>query len=335
MTHATDGDDTGPATPIRSIHDVPGWFFWRDQSLFRWFLEAQQESEPGTLVELGAFQGKSAVLIGEHLRSDERFVVVDLFDRVDLLDEDDELNRREMAKSYKTLSQQGFEDNYLALHDDLPEVVCGLSSTVVDHVEPGSVRFMHIDASHYFAPVAEDIANAKRLMRPGGIVVLDDFRAEHCPGVAAAAWGAVATLGLIPVALTDRKMYAVFSEPEWALAVLDERLAADDRFWVGVEDIAGHPVRRLGESTLNKERRRDQAEAARIARKTAEEAAAAAEAARLAEEEAARERAVLAEQQARDRLAARTPRGIVRRVARSVTPPIVSKGIRRVKRRFR
>ena len=35
----------------------------------------------------------------------------------------------------------------------------------------------------------------RTLLQPEGIVSFDDFRAEHCPGVSAAVWGAVATIG--------------------------------------------------------------------------------------------------------------------------------------------
>lgn len=59
------------------LKDVPGWFPPLDQVLFTWFLEKQQLA--GDLLELGVYMGKSAILLGHHLRPGEAFTVCDLF----------------------------------------------------------------------------------------------------------------------------------------------------------------------------------------------------------------------------------------------------------------
>ena len=74
-----------------------------------------------------------------------------------------------------------------------------------------------------------DAQLAQTLLRPGGLVVFDDFRFEHTPGTAAAVWEAVVNDGLIPVAITPTKLYAVFSDPEPYLSAVDAVVAADDR----------------------------------------------------------------------------------------------------------
>ena len=63
----------------KSFYDIPGFFWWLDRKVFSAVLKSQEDSPLGTLVELGAYQGKSAVIIGDHVRDGERFVVVDLF----------------------------------------------------------------------------------------------------------------------------------------------------------------------------------------------------------------------------------------------------------------
>ncbi len=136
--------------------EIPGWFRWVDQQLFRAILADQADGAPGDVVELGTYLGKSAVLIGEYVRPEERFVAVDLFGRTDLLGDDTDANRREVDKSYKTLTRTKFEQNYLARHDALPDIVEGPSSWVDQHVAAGSVRFCHIDASHLYAHVRVD-----------------------------------------------------------------------------------------------------------------------------------------------------------------------------------
>lgn len=235
--------------PVTSQADIPGWFRWLDRRIFAALLDHPSDPAPGVVVELGAYLGKSAVVIGDHLRPGDRFVVMDLFGSDEPLGESaqDEANRQENQRSYRTLTRQKFEQNYLALHPELPEVFQGLSSGIVDHVEPGSARFVHVDASHLYAHVRVDVANTKILLRPGGIAVFDDFRSLHTPGVAAAVWEAVFTAGLIPFAVTPNKLYAVYDDPVPYLAVLRELFTGDNRFPSEEQDVAGHTILRLNQ----------------------------------------------------------------------------------------
>lgn len=231
---------------ITTYAGIPGWFNWLDRRMFDTLLTVTDDS-PGALVELGAYLGRSAVVIGDHRAPGERFVVVDLFGTDEALGESatELANRRENRRSYKTLSRQKFEDNYRALHEELPEIVQGLSSEIVEHVEPGSARFIHVDASHLYGQVAIDAQNAKALLRTDGVVVFDDFRAEHTPGVAAAVWAAVANDGLVPFALTPRKFYGTFGSSAEHLAAVRALVESDTRCEAADQEIFGHTVIRL------------------------------------------------------------------------------------------
>jgi len=234
---------------------IKGWFNELDRRCFTSLLESQRESAPGDLVELGAFHGKSAVIIGDYLREGERFVVVDLFGDDVQLDRTDEgdANRRENQQSYRGLTRQRFEENYLSVHDELPVVVQGLSSTVVDHVEAGAARFVHVDASHLYPAVRTDCLSAKQLLRPGGVVAFDDYRNQKTPGVAAAIWESVALDGLIPIATTERKLYGCFDDPTPHQETLRALIARSPRFYnVDEPEIKGRPVLRM----LKKPRKR-------------------------------------------------------------------------------
>ena len=224
------------------VPEIPGWFFWVDQQLFRAVLTDQGDDRPGDLVELGTYLGKSTVLIGEYVRPQERFVALDLFGRTDLLADTNEANRREVDKSYRTLTRTKFEENYLLRHDRLPDIVEGPSSLIADTVAPGSVRFCHVDASHLYEHVSLDARNAKTILRPGGVVVFDDWRSEHTPGVTAAVWESVFCDGLIPVVITPTKLYGVFSEPDPLVRSAERMLASSEDFWAERQQIAGFTV---------------------------------------------------------------------------------------------
>ena len=238
--------DSATAAKIARYSDIPGWFNWLDRNLFDTVLSTT-DGAPGVLVELGAYLGRSAVIIGNHLGEGDRFVVVDLFGSDEALGDTaaDDANRRENTRSYSTLTRQRFEANYLSLHDTLPEIVQGLSSDVVNHVEPGTARFVHVDASHLYDQVAADAQNAKLLLRPDGVVVFDDYRSEHTPGVAAAVWEAVANHGLVPFALTRRKLYGTFGPADAYLAAVRRMVEGKDQYVVGEQQLRGHPSLRI------------------------------------------------------------------------------------------
>ncbi|MGW7273208.1 class I SAM-dependent methyltransferase [Streptomyces sp. NPDC054864] len=233
---------TGHLPRPSRLSDVKGWFHPVDQVLFDWILSRQRDLEQrGDLLELGAYLGKSAIFMGAYLRPEETFTVCDLFDSP----APDEANSAEMGRSYATLTRRAFEANYRSFHDGLPQIVQEPSSGITAHVEPDSCRFVHIDASHLYEHVHADIAAAKEVLGPDGIVVLDDFRAEHCPGVAAATWGAVASTGLKPLTITATKFYGTWGSYDAIHADLAAFLKERDDMWHGAEEVAGFPMIRI------------------------------------------------------------------------------------------
>ncbi|WP_351232631.1 class I SAM-dependent methyltransferase [Streptomyces sp. NPDC002133] len=224
------------------LDDVKGWFRPVDQVLFDWFLTLQRDrGEAGDLLELGAYMGKSAIFLGMYLRDGEEFTVCDLWDSP----APDVSNSAEMNRSYATLTRRAFEANYLSFHDQLPTLVQAPTSVISSRVRGASCRFVHIDASHLYEHVKNDIEAARELVTTDGLVVLDDFRAEHCPGVAAAAWGAVATSGLRPVCITATKMYGTWGAPEKTHDALLAWLRTRTDLVHVVEEVAGAPLIRI------------------------------------------------------------------------------------------
>ncbi|MFI6344485.1 class I SAM-dependent methyltransferase [Streptomyces sp. NPDC050560] len=226
----------------RELGDVRGWFPALDQLLFEWVLTRQEAGgDHGDLLELGVYLGKSAIFVGRHVRPGEAFTVCDLFES----DAPDQANNAETSKSYATLTRAAFEENYLSFHDALPTVLQGPSSLAGDRVKPDSCRFVHVDASHLYEHVEGDIRTAREVLKPGGVVVLDDFRSEHTPGVSVAAWEAVLNRGLHPICLTTQKLYGTWDDPgpvqDELIAMIKERSDCH----LSVQDAAGNRLVRL------------------------------------------------------------------------------------------
>jgi SAM-dependent methyltransferase len=229
------------AKVAQDLDTIKGWFYPSDRRMFAWILERQARlGEVGDVVELGCYLGKSAVLIGDYLRPGETYTVLDLFES----DAPDDGNSGENQRSYSTVTQAAFERNYLRFHPELPVVVKAPSSAILEHVAPASCRFIHIDASHLYEHVAGDVDSACKLLQPDGIVVFDDFRAAHTPGVACAVWEAVLNKALQPICVTESKLYATWGDAGEVRADLEAWLSDDPFSYVETQHIAGHPMLR-------------------------------------------------------------------------------------------
>ncbi len=226
---------------LKPVKDIPGWFPWLDQRLFAHFLSEDAVVPRGDLVELGTYMGKSAALIGQFLNPGETFTVLDLFGATP----GDEPNAVENARSYSRLTRDRFEQYYLSVHDELPVIVQDYSSAIVDHVKPGTARFVHVDASHLYEHVAVDVGSARRIMLPDGVVVFDDFRSWHTPGVAAGVWEAVIDRGLRPIATSLQKFYGTFGDPAPHQDRLIGWVRSHPRHRFETVEIAGHPLVRV------------------------------------------------------------------------------------------
>ena len=210
-----------------------------------WLLDRQERLEPpGDLLELGSYLGKSAIVVGTHLRDGETFTVCDLFDSA-TEDAADAKNVSENKWSYSSLTRRAFEANYLTFHSKLPVIVQSTTDQITDHLKPDSCRFVHIDASHLWQHVRGDLAAARSLLRTDGLVVCDDYRSEHTPGVAAAVWTAVANEGLNPICVTGSKFYGTWGDPGPIQDEMFAWLSGFHRHLPERQEILGHTVLRV------------------------------------------------------------------------------------------
>jgi predicted O-methyltransferase YrrM len=240
-TAAAGGEDELPRP--RSFREVRGWFYNTDIVLFDWLLSRQRRLEQhGDLLEMGAYLGKSAIMLRSYLRADETFTVCDLFGS----EAPTASNEREMRGSYSTLTRRGFESNFLSFHDELPRVLHAPTSVVPGEVAADSCRFVHIDASHLYEHVRPDISAARGTLAPDGIVVLDDYRSSHTPGVACATWQAVLEDGLRPVCVSAQKFYGTWGDPAPVQEELHAALRERGDCWLQWQDVAGHRLLLVG-----------------------------------------------------------------------------------------
>ena len=205
---------TDPSMPYTAQMDtVDGWFYAVDVDFFSNLLAYQRtEGIKGDMLEIGTYQGKSAILMGYGLRDDEELVVCDLFGAV--MDHADiPLSRRQ---EYSGLDEDEFLANWDRFHARRPTLeVCESSELDLgDRV----FRFIHVDGCHSYQCVVKDISLVVAHTGERGVIALDDYRAVEAPGVPAAVWQAVEKGLLFPFAGTWMKMYACTS-------------AEDQKFW--------------------------------------------------------------------------------------------------------
>jgi predicted O-methyltransferase YrrM len=235
-----------PDTLPRTLDEVGGWYRRTDQLVMDWLLGYQESAGvTGDLLEMGAYLGKSAILIGRHRRPGERFVVCDLFG-----EEPPTAENRKTAQFYtENLTRAAFEFNYAAFHSESPEVLQAPTSELPEHVKPGTCRFVHVDACHLYNVVREDVQIARSVLIDDGIVVFDDIRSAHTPGVPAAVWPEVATGGLRLICLTPNKLYATWGDAKPIQDAMLEWLRAQPASKSEVQQVTGERLIRVSDWT--------------------------------------------------------------------------------------
>lgn len=201
-------DDPAVQAYYERMGQVPGWFATLDFVTMVAIDEYQYSSEvAGDLLEIGAYAGKSAILLGFLRKGAERLFVCDIFDGSSPPSHD----QAENAKWYAAGAPRAvFERWYRRFHQELPDIIERPSSDLAEMAFERPFRLIHIDGSHVYETVRSDLAFARDRAGPGAIVVLDDFGQPHAPGVAAATWEAVLSSGLRPLLLTHGKLYAAW-----------------------------------------------------------------------------------------------------------------------------
>jgi len=204
----------------RDLKGIAGWFDRHDLGAFQAVSAVQHAAgTTGDVLEIGAYKGRSTVVLRADLSPGETLHVCDPFEDPTGAAGNDAENQR----SYATLSRQEFDANLARFPGPAPVVHQTISTDLAGQLSPGTFRLVHVDGSHLEGPVRFDLELARELLQPGGVVICDDYRSPHTPGTALAVWEAVGK-GLVPVLTTPMKLYGSWDPDDDLVARLDRQL---------------------------------------------------------------------------------------------------------------
>ncbi len=122
------------------------------------YLQSEEEIK-GNLLELGCYKGKTALLLGLHLRKGERIDLVDIYDQLDR----------------KILEENNIQFNMLLANSENRQKKLKLKKR--------SYRLVHCDTSHTYANTIADLNLSRKLVTEKGLICVDDFANLNYPGV--------------------------------------------------------------------------------------------------------------------------------------------------------
>ena len=147
--------------------DIEGWL--TDAQANRLRAAAQRLNSGATVVEIGSFRGKSAVVLAAAVPPEARVICIDPHLGSDR-------GPQEIAADH----ERG-EDDYEAFHanlarhgvTDVVEHVRALSSEAL-HAVDGPVDLLYVDGAHRFRPASDDLIAWGGRVPPGGTMLVHD-----------------------------------------------------------------------------------------------------------------------------------------------------------------
>jgi predicted O-methyltransferase YrrM len=157
--------------------DVKGWFEY--PSFYKMCFNAVPDN--GIMVEVGSWMGRSTACMGELIKNSNKNVE---FYAVDTFEGDTFEEQKRIVAELKEQNSSLFElfKNNLK-KCGVNEFVIPIQSTSLEaanNFEDNSLDFVHIDASHLYEDVIEDIRAWYPKVKPGGLITGDDY---SWPGV--------------------------------------------------------------------------------------------------------------------------------------------------------
>ncbi len=165
---------------IKNLNKINGWFS-ADAARIINFLNMIQRSEKiyGNIFEIGVFQGKMTLLLGQFIdQNKEQLIVNDIFGEYP-----------PTTSSGKKKSKFGMRDifinNYTGFFGSLDSLkIISKSSLNLKIAETTrNCRIFSIDGGHSAFETYSDLKTAKKAIKREGIIILDDYFNSGFPGV--------------------------------------------------------------------------------------------------------------------------------------------------------
>ena len=193
---------------LRYTAAVDGWLNYEDYCVISSILSWQSTRiKSNVFLEIGVFEGKTTLLLTANASQGDRIHICDIFDGATSPD-----NMLENLSSYRGLSKNRFDLHMRTYSKILPTVWKIDSRKLFEKDFENDFTFIHIDGSHLFDFVKSDLEfSIQHIDKKYGILVVDDYREFHTPGVSAAVWNLILSQQLFPFAMTPRKLYCTLS----------------------------------------------------------------------------------------------------------------------------
>lgn len=160
-----DTDDNRAGKALAEYTEFEGMLGKFDADTMIAFMVMQHNAgTKGSVVEFGVYKGRSAAILANFQKPEEKLYLVDVAPYLD----EDRMKKISMRYSFLQMdSAKFFKDGPRDLRRK-------------------SFRFVHADGSHTFDNVFSDMAVADKILAPDGIFVIDDYCNPNYPQVPAA-----------------------------------------------------------------------------------------------------------------------------------------------------
>jgi hypothetical protein len=184
---------------------VPGWFPLIDFDLFLAINNRQQElGFLGDILEIGTYKGKSGILLTLCAKPTETVRLLDLYADIRLEANPDSIDYKQLDETQTIKNLNKFGSEY--------KLVFGNSLEIPKVIPKTPHRIIHIDGSHQYEIVRNDLQNALKLLSPDGVIILDDYSNLAYPGVAIAFWEFYENTHLEIIFATPSRVYVTHNQ---------------------------------------------------------------------------------------------------------------------------
>lgn len=147
----------------KDFDELPGYVIPESLCIWDFLLDLQSQTwQPASLLEIGVYYGKSAMMLALHCKSEEKLLLVDFSDFVE-----------EARKVLTKFNAAKFE----VIKTRSSDAKCWELSSRYAH----SLRWIHIDGEHKAETVWNDLSLANHLLSETGIICVDDFFSPMYP----------------------------------------------------------------------------------------------------------------------------------------------------------